>query len=259
MSEVGIHASGVGYRVQGKRLLVDVEVSAAPGDHLGILGPNGAGKTTLMRLLAGELQPTEGSIRFGTEELDSIPPADMARRRAVLGTGIPADIPFQVRTVVSMGRYPYRRDPANTREADELAVSEAMARTDVGHLSGRLFATLSSGERSRVSLARVLAQETPILLLDEPTTSLDIGHSELVLRQALQLAQTGRIVISVIHDLNAAAHYCTRLCLLSGGRVSASGTAPDVLDEDLLSDVYQQRLRVIDHPFRVCRLVVAAD
>jgi iron complex transport system ATP-binding protein len=257
--EIGILASGIVYRVGDRNLLESVDLSAQQGEHVGILGPNGAGKTTLMRLLSGELRPTEGTIRLGEDDILSIPPIELARRRSVLGSVVPSDIPFQVVSVVGMGRHPFRRDPRNTPEADEQAIDMAMARADVEHLAGRIFATLSSGERSRVLLARALAQDSPILLLDEPTMSLDIGHSELVQRHALQLARAGRVVVSVTHDLNAAAFYCTRLCLLSGGRIAAVGGVEDVLDDDVLSEVYRQRLRVIDHPFRDCPLVVAVD
>ena len=134
-----------------------------------------------------------------------------------------------------------------------------MLRADVAHLADRIHGTLSTGERSRVAFARVLAQETPIVLLDEPAASLDIGHTELVLHEASREAEKGASVVSVIHDLNAAARHCTTLCLLDRGRVVAVGTPWEVLDERLLSQVYQTSIRVVPHPYREVPLVLPGD
>jgi iron complex transport system ATP-binding protein len=131
---------------------------------------------------------------------------------------VPADIPFTVRSIVEMGRHPHRHDPPLTKADDRRAVEEAMLRTGVGELAERVYATLSSGERLRVFLARVLAQEAPIVLLDEPTANLDVGHSETVLAEAKALSRASHTVVSVFHDLNAAAFYCDRICLLAEGR-----------------------------------------
>jgi iron complex transport system ATP-binding protein len=123
-----------------------------------------------------------------------------------------------------------------------------MERTDTSGFAGRSYATLSGGERTRVSLARVLAQETPIVLLDEPTTALDVGHQERVMREAVRLGGEGRTIVVVLHDLNAAARYGDRVALMHRGRVVAHGAASDVLQPELLSSVYDQPMVVIDHP-----------
>ena len=176
-----------------------------------------------------------------------------------LGSHVPADIPFTVRSIVEMGRHPHRHDPALTKADDRRAVEEAMLRTGVGELAERVYATLSSGERLRVFLARVLAQEAPIVLLDEPTANLDVGHSETVLAEAKALSRASHTVVSVFHDLNAAAFYCDRICLLAEGKVRATGSVREVLRGDVLSDVYRQKMEVVDHPFRDCPLVLVVD
>ncbi len=185
-------------------------------------------------------------------------PGELARRRAVLAQHQVTDIPFSAQAVVAMGRFPHRRDPENSAANDAAAVSAALERTAVAHLGERTFATLSGGEQTRVALARVLAQDTPLLLLDEPTTALDVRHEELVMRLAADLAAAGRAVVAVLHDLNAAAAYADRIVLMHAGRIRADGPPREVLDETLLSEVYEQALRVVDHPFRDCPLVLVA-
>lgn len=259
MAEPSVIASGVSYRVDGATLIDGIDFHAAPGEVVGLLGPNGAGKSTLVRLLSGELLPGEGSIILNGSNTASTSPRDLSRARSVLGPHVPADIPFTVRSIVEMGRHPHRHDPALTRADDRRAVEEAMRRTGVGDLAERVYATLSSGERLRVFLARVLAQEAPIVLLDEPTANLDVGHSEAILAEAKALSRASHTVVSVFHDLNAAAFYCDRICLLAEGRVRLTGSVREVLRGDVLSDVYRQKMEVVDHPFRDCPLVLVAD
>ncbi len=238
------------FRLEGVRLEV------RPGEHLGLLGPNGSGKTTLVGLLAGENHPQTGVVTIGEEDVRGVEPGRLATLRAVLTDSADARLPFDVRTVVAMGRYPHRHDPTVSADDDRRLVESAMRRADVSHLAERVHGTLSTGERSRVAFARVLAQDTPVLLLDEPAASLDIGHTELVLEEAKLAAASGATVVSVIHDLNAAARHCTTLCLLDRGRVVAEGSPWEVLDGELLSRVYRTPLRVIPHPDREIPLVL---
>jgi iron complex transport system ATP-binding protein len=134
-----------------------------------------------------------------------------------------------------------------------------MHRTGVAPFADRVFATLSKGEQLRVVLARVLAQDASIVLLDEPTAGLDVGNSENVLAEATALARSGHTLISVFHDLNAAAFHCDRICLLSGGRVVLTGSVREVVRSDVLTEVYNQRLEVVQHPYRDCPLVLVVD
>jgi iron complex transport system ATP-binding protein len=259
MAEPSLIASGVSYRVDGATLIDGIDFDAAPGEVVGLLGPNGAGKSTLLRLLSGELLPDEGSIILNGSSTANTSPKDLSRARSLLAPHVPADIPFTVRSIVEMGRHPHRHDPAQTRADDRRAVEEAMRRTGVGDLAERIYATLSSGERLRVFLARVLAQEAPIVLLDEPTANLDVGHSESILAEAKALSRASHTVVSVFHDLNAAAFYCDRICLLAEGRVRMTGSVHEVLRGEVLSDVYRQKMEVVDHPFRDCPLVLVVD
>ncbi len=252
-------AEAVQYRVGDAVLVAGVDFAVGPGELVCIIGPNGAGKTTLVRLLAGDLHPTAGAVTIDGRPVAGYPPEALARRRSVLSQHLLADVPFTCRAVVTMGRFPHRRDPENSAARDHAAVAEALARTGVTALAERAFATLSGGEQTRVALARVLAQDAPLLLLDEPTTALDVHHEELVMRVVKDLAASGRAVVAVLHDLNTAAAYADRLVLMAGGRVRAAGPPATVLDEGLLSEVYGQAVRVVDHPFRDCPLVLVVD
>ncbi|HEY5579140.1 MAG TPA: heme ABC transporter ATP-binding protein [Acidimicrobiia bacterium] len=254
-----VRASRVSYRVDGVPLVGHVDFEAASGELVGVLGPNGAGKSTLLRLLAGDLLPDQGEVTLdgmGTAERST---QDLALIRSMLADHVPNDIPFTVQAVVEMGRYPHRRSPDNSPERDAAAVTEAMLRTDTARFAGRIFATLSSGERARVFLARVLAQDAPIVLLDEPTASLDLANREHILSEAALMARKQRAVVCVLHDVNAAAYYSDRLVLMAEGSIVAAGTPWEVLDPKLLSDVYGQRMHVIEHPFRNCPLVLVGD
>ncbi len=259
MPEVLLEATDVSYRTGGVKLVEGVDFEAAAGELVAVLGPNGAGKSTLMRLLAGDLLPSSGNVTISGRSTSEWTHADFALLRAVLSDHIPVDIPFTVRSVVSMGRFPHRRDPDNTAAKDDAAVLDSMRRTDTERFAGRAFSTLSSGERLRVFLARVLAQDAPIVLLDEPTASLDVANREHILSEAARLTTRGRAVVIVLHDLNAAAFYADRLVLMAGGTIRAIGPPREVLLASLLTDVYGQPMRVIDHPFRDCPLVLVAD
>jgi iron complex transport system ATP-binding protein len=259
MSELSVIAEGVRYTVHKATLIDNLDFHASPGEVVGILGPNGAGKSTMLRLLSGELLPGDGTVTINGSSTAAASPGDLSLARSVLGQHVPTDIPYTVRSIVEMGRYPYRHDRAQNRERDLEAVDEAMRRTGVSEFAGRVFATLSGGERLRVFLARVLAQEAPIVLLDEPTANLDVGHSERILAETKALARSSHTVVSVFHDLNAAAFYCDRVYLLEEGSVRATGSVVEVLRSDLLSDVFHQQMEVVDHPFRNCPLVLVVN
>ena len=176
----------------------------------------------------------------------------------MLGANPPSDIPFGVRTVVEAGRYPFRGLPENSPDEDDRLVEYALKVADVAPLAERSYRTLSSGEQARVLIARILAQASPIALLDEPTASLDAGNSERALLALSHNPESNATVICVLHDLNQAAFHCDRLLLMAGGRLVREGTPREVLDGDLLTEVYGQTMKVVDHPFRACPLVLVA-
>lgn len=235
-------AKGASLERDGNVLCRDVDLTFEPGQLVSIVGPNGAGKSSLLALLAGDLDPASGSVDLDGVRLSAIPPIELARRRAVLSQSNSVAFPFTVSEVVTMGRF--ARNAESSAATDQRIVAESMAATDVAHLARRRITTLSGGEAARVALARVLAQDTPIVLLDEPTASLDIKHQEMVFDLLRVKAAAGSLVVMVVHDLEAAAAISDRLILLNSGRIVADGHPSDVLSSELLSDVYDYPLSV---------------
>ena len=253
MGMSGVVGRGLGYVIEGRRLLDGVDLAAEPGEFVAIVGPNGAGKTTLLRLLSGEWTPTSGSVEILGRPLPDLSPMERARLRAVLPQHTLLAFAFRCLDVVLMGRY------AAISGDDAAVVERVMGATDTAPLRERLYPTLSGGEQTRVSLARVLAQETPVLFLDEPTASLDLRHQELVMRTLRGLADAGGIVVGVLHDLNVAARYADRIVLLAEGRVAAAGSTAEVLRADTIEAVYQQSVSVVPHPVLGSPLVLPHD
>ncbi|RAJ46902.1 iron complex transport system ATP-binding protein [Kitasatospora sp. SolWspMP-SS2h] len=241
-----LQADGIGFAAGGRELLADVDLAVRAGEILALLGPNGAGKSTLLSVLAGDQRPARGEVRIDGRPLAGYRPAELARRRALLPQTHEVSFPFPAVEVVRMGRAPWAG--RRTADQDERAVARAMAATDCAHLAERPFTALSGGERARVALARVLAQDTALLLLDEPTAALDLRHQELVLRVARERADAGHGVVVVLHDLTLAAAHADRIALLDAGRTVAVGPTAEILDADLLSRVYRHPVEVLAHP-----------
>ncbi|MEV6279792.1 heme ABC transporter ATP-binding protein [Nocardia sp. NPDC051832] len=253
---VTMRATGLSVDRRGaaRRVLESVDFAVAAGEVVALVGPNGAGKSTLLAALAGELDAAEGAVELDGRSLTHWTPLDMARRRAVLPQTHTVGFPFTVLEVVAMGRAPWAR--TERRADDDKLIAAALAAADVEHLAPRAFPTLSGGERARVALARVLAQDTPTLLLDEPTAALDLGHQEAVLRLAADSAAAGAAVVVVLHDLGLAAAYADRVAVLESGRIAADGPPREVLTTELLTRVYQHPVEVLDHPVTGAQLVL---
>lgn len=251
---VTLRAAGVTVARGTRTVLEEVDFEVAAGEVVALVGPNGAGKSTLLAALAGELAPTAGAVELDGRPVGAWSALDMARRRAVLPQSHTVGFPFTAREVVAMGRAPW--SGTGRDRDDDTAVEAALAAADVAHLAGRAFPTLSGGERARVALARVLAQDTATLLLDEPTAALDLGHQEAVLRLARARAEAGAAVVIVVHDLGIAAAYAGRVAVLDAGRVAADGPPRAVLTTALLSAVYRHPVEVIDHPVTGAQLVL---
>jgi len=231
---------------RGRTIIHEVSLEVTPGEVLALVGPNGAGKSTLLSALAGEIKPDSGSTSIFGEAAESYRPKDLATKRATLLQSNDVSFPFLVEDVVRMGRNPWAGTEAEDHDDD--IVARAMADAGVEHLVGRRFNELSSGERARVSLARVLAQDTPIALLDEPTAALDLHHQDRVMGLVRDLATAGRAVVVVVHDLSLAAAYADRIALIVEGRIDSIGSAREVLTEERLGRVYDIALRVIESP-----------
>ncbi|MGW6459956.1 heme ABC transporter ATP-binding protein [Streptomyces sp. NPDC055078] len=239
-------ARGLHVRLGGRAVLSGIDLAARAGEVVALVGPNGAGKSTLFGALAADLTADRGSVRVAGRPAADWTAAELALRRAVLPQTAVLSFPFPVADVVRMGRAPWA-GTARESEDDE-AVAEAMAATESTGFAGRPFSALSGGERARVALARVLAQRTSLLLLDEPTAALDLRHQELVLRVCRERAAAGDGVVVVLHDLGLAAAYADRVAVLSEGRVVADGVPAEVFGDDLLSRVYRQPVEVFPHP-----------
>ncbi len=238
----------------GSTLLEDVSFRVQAGEVLALVGPNGAGKSTLLRAVSGDLPPTHGSVLLDGKTTTAYHPRDLALRRAVLPQQTFLQFAFTAREVVEMGRG--ARGGRQERERDETVIASAMQRTETDTLALRTFPTLSGGEQARVTLARVLSQEAPILLLDEPTAALDLSHQQMVMEIARELAAAGGTVLAILHDLNLAAAYADRLAILHHGRLSAFAEPWEALDPNLLSEVFECPIAVARHPMRNCPLVL---
>lgn len=225
-----ISARGLRLSLGGRRILDGIDLDFAPGRVHGILGPNGCGKTTLIRALSGALRPDAGEVRLDDAPIRALSPAGLARVMAVVWQGGQVSGDVTVRRLIGYGRYAYlpwwRLNPSGR----DPAIEEAMAVTGVAHLSHRLVASLSGGERQRVWIAMALAQQPKVLLLDEPTTYLDIAHQLDVLELIRDLNQrSGLTVITVLHDLTQAARYCDRCVVMGEGRVRTDGVPAEAL------------------------------
>jgi iron complex transport system ATP-binding protein len=234
-----ILAERVSFAYGARRVLADVSLAVAAGELVGVIGPNGGGKTTLVRILSGVLAPDAGSVRLGGRSLSEHRRRELARRLAVVPQDPTLEFPFTALEVVLMGRSPHLAALGFPGARDVEIARAAMARLAVADLEDRPLDRLSGGERQRVLLARALAQEPEVLLLDEPTTHLDLRHQAGIYDVVHELARgRGVAVVSVLHDLNLAALYCDRLVLLAGGRVVRDGPPAAVLDAGLLGAAY---------------------
>ena len=245
---VRVRVAGVSCRYDAIPALEDVTLEVGAGEMVGVVGPNGSGKTTLLRAVHGLLAPVRGSVLLEGKDL-----RDVGAREIASGIGgVPQHsrdgFGFTVREVVMMGRYPHQRPLAGDTPADAAAVRSALERTRTWHLRGRRLEAVSGGERQRVLLARALAQEPRVLLLDEPTAHLDLGFQLEMMDLIADLSHAGLAVIAALHDLNLAAMYCPRLVLLVDGRIAAVGPAGDVLRPDRLRAVYGAEVAVQVHP-----------
>lgn len=247
--EVGdllVESSAVSVALGDVPVLSGADLVARAGEVVALVGPNGAGKSTLLAALSGDVERTSGVVSIAGRRLEEWSSTELSLRRAVLPQHQAVTFPFTVREVIEMGRAPWVHvdgDPDGDRVIDSLIVD-----CDVTHLATRQMPNLSGGERARVGLARVLAQETAVLFLDEPTAALDLHHQELVLGLVRARAESGVAVVVVLHDLGLAAAHADRIAVLSGGCVVADGPPVAVLDDDLLSHVYGHAIEVVAHP-----------
>jgi iron complex transport system ATP-binding protein len=233
-----VDARGVGFSFGATRALDAVTFAAREGEFVGLLGPNGAGKSTLVRLIAGLLAPASGEVRLSGLDPRRAPRRSVARVCALVPQEPKVAWPFTVREAVMMGRAPRQGLLALPTRFDQGAVEGALQACDLVHLADRRLDALSGGERRRVFFARALAQEPRVLLLDEPTAFLDLGHQVAAMRMARVAARGGLCVVAVLHDLNLAAAACDRVVVLAAGRVVADGPPGAILTADRVREVW---------------------
>jgi iron complex transport system ATP-binding protein len=244
-----LRAEGLAFRFGKAWVLDGVTLAVAPGEILGIVGPNASGKTTLLRVLSGVLRPQRGRVLMGGRDLRGLDRRQVARQVAVVPQESALTYPFTALEVVLMGRYPHL-SPLGFEGPRDLAVARrSLERTGCGAQAGRSVNELSGGERQRVLIARALAQEPRVLLLDEPTAYLDLRHQLDFVELLLDLhRQEGMTVVWVSHDLNLASLACERLLLLKSGRVHALGSPREVLTAEKIREVYGRRVLVDRNP-----------
>lgn len=228
-------------------VLKGVSATFSEGEFVGLIGPNGVGKTTLLSLLMGTLKPEKGEVLLYKDNITTCIRKDIARKISYVPQDTHMSYPFLVREVVAMGRNPYlgRFEVEHQRDLD--AVETALKQTDLTHMAEKSVTELSGGERQRVMIARAIAQETPIILLDEATANLDIAHQLDILNLLQTLKAQGRLIISSLHDLSMASRFCDRLLLLHEGRLVKDGAPADVLTVENMKRYFGVEVEIVEH------------
>lgn len=225
-----------------------LDLQTPSGEITALIGPNGCGKSTLLRGLARLLKPQHGSVLLDGRTIHTISTKQLAKELGILPQAPTAPEGITVRELVAQGRYPHQDWFQQWSQADEDALQRALTLTNLTALSERIVDTLSGGQRQRAWIAMTLAQQTDILLLDEPTTYLDLAHQLEVLDLLLQLNAEGKTIIMVLHDLNHAAHYANHLVALSAGKIVAQGKPDEVVTEAIVKNVFNVESQIIEHP-----------
>ncbi|MHB8958425.1 MAG: ABC transporter ATP-binding protein [Candidatus Limnocylindrales bacterium] len=239
MTRPAVWLDGVTVEARGRPILRDVSFSVQAGERVALIGPNGAGKSTLLRVVAGILRPNAGRVELGGDPVAAMDRTAVARRLAVVPQQTALPFSMRVEEVVALGRLPHEDALRGARPVDRAAVAEAIDRVGLGHLLGRDARELSLGERQLVLLALAVAQESSVLLLDEPTVHLDLRHQVEAMELMRDLNERdGTTLVAVLHDLALASHFFPRLVLLDHGRLVGDGTPAEVLTDERIREVF---------------------
>jgi len=239
---------GISFAIDGRPILRDIDLAIAPGEIVALVGPNGAGKTTLLRIASRVLTPDEGRVLLGGREASAFSRRELARKIAVVPQDVQVAFPFRAAEVVLMGRGPHLGAFGYESASDVAIARAAMERVGVAELADRSILELSGGERQMVLIARALAQEARVLLLDEPTAHLDLRHRIQVLALVREFVAEDRSALVVSHDLHLAARSCDRVGLLCGGALLAAGTPASVLTRENLRRSFEIDAEIVTGP-----------
>ena len=243
-----LEAKNIRFYYDKTQIIDNISMSLSQGEFLGIIGPNGAGKSTMLRLLCGILKPKQGEIQLFEKNIHEQSRKTVARNIAFVPQETHFALNFSVEDVVLMGRYPYKRPFQPEDQEDHTAVEYALSAANVEQFRNRPINSLSSGERQRAVIARALAQAPKVLLLDEPTSHLDLHHQHTIMELLERLNNEGISIAVVHHDLNLASLYCRKLVLIHEGKIHAEGKPADLLNKRMLKEVYGTEVTIIRHP-----------
>lgn len=232
-----IEISGLNFKIENKSILKNIDLVIKAGEFVGLIGPNGAGKTTLLKCMNG-INKAEGTIQIKSEPIRGMKDRKLATEVAFMHQNTDVGFPLPAIDVVMMGRYPYLKRLQRESREDYLKAENYMEYTDTLKLRNSPITQMSGGERQRVLFAKTLTQEAEVILLDEPTASLDITYQEQIIKYASELSSAGRTIVAAIHDLKMAARYCSRLILMDQGEIVADGSPEEVLTSENISRVY---------------------
>ena len=231
-----------------KTVIRDLSATVETGELIGIIGCNGAGKSTLLKTIRGLLPAQTGEIRYYGRKLEDYAEKELARKVAYLQQQVQTGFGYTGMDIVLTGRYPYMKWWESENEYDKKLAADCMAYTGTLDLADRPVTQVSGGQKQRILLAKVLAQQTPLLFLDEPTTGLDMVYREEIFRFTKALAEKGKTILMVVHELDLAAKYCSRILLLGEGRLLADGAPEEVFTEEILSRAYSADVSVVQNP-----------
>lgn len=244
-----LKALNISKSIHSKTILSNCSLSIKPGRFVAVVGPNGAGKTTLLKILAAEMKQFEGTVMINGQPLKSYKTRELSKVRAVLPQHSVINFPFTVEQVIEIGRYPYRTGLRHNKKV----IEEAMIKTNLLDYRNRIYQTLSGGEKQRVQMARVIAQtkdKSPFvkyLLLDEPTSSLDLAQQHIIMSLAKEFCDHQMGVLAVLHDLNLALQYADEILFLKNGRTIAYGPLKEVITQKIIGSTFNHPVNIIDY------------